>query len=62
MQGKDVLLLVRDSEDGSVKLNSAPVNTKDIVKITIAGNGKVCAVKGTWPTKNTSSSTLANYP
>lgn len=46
-RNKDVLFLVKDLESGSVKLNPASTNFEDVVKITIAGNGKVCAVRGT---------------
>lgn len=46
-QNKDILFLVKDLENGSVELNSVLMNIKDISKITIAGNGKVCAVRGT---------------
>lgn len=65
-RNKDVLLLTKDSESGSVELNSASANFEDVVKITIAGNGKVCAVRGTsLPKKKTheilSPSKVTNY-
>lgn len=46
-RNKDVLLLAKDSENGSFKLSFVPVDVGNILKITIAGNGKVCAVRGT---------------
>lgn len=43
---KNVLLLLKNPENENVELNSVPLGTKNVAKVTIAGNGKVCVIRG----------------